>query len=175
MGLTHVTIQRYIQVLEQLFLVRTLQPWYTNELKRLVKTPKLHFLDPGLLAALKNVSAARLQSDRTAFGPLLETFVLAELLKLASWSGERLDFFHFRDRYDNEVDIVIVIEDARGRIIGVEVKAAATVTTADFSGLRKLAEACGSRFAMGLVLYDHDTLAPFGKQLYAAPLATLWR
>lgn len=108
-----------------------------------------------------------------AFGALLETFVLAELLKLASWNSEQIEFFHFRDRYGNEVDLVM--EDSRGQVVGIEVKAAATVTTADFSGLRKLAEACGKRFVMGLVLYDHDTLVPFGERLFAAPISTLWR
>lgn len=173
LGIGHVTTQRYADVLANLYLVRTLQPWYTNELKRLIKTPKLHFLDSGLLAALRNLSSARLNSERSAFGPLLETFVLAELLKLASWNAERLEFFHFRDRYDNEVDIVI--EDSRGHVVGIEVKAAATVSGADFSGLRKLAEACGKRFIIGLVLYDHDTIVPFGERLYAAPISTLWR
>lgn len=99
--------------------------------------------------------------------------MLAELLKLASWSSERLEFFHFRDRYDNEVDIVI--EDPRGHVIGIEVKAAATVTGADFSGMRKLADACGKRFTLGLVLYDHDVVVPFGQRLFAAPISTLWK
>ncbi len=173
LGLTHVTVQKYTDVLGKLFLVRLLQPWYTNELKRLVKTPKLHFLDSGLLAALRNHSPARLQMDRMAYGSLLETFVLGELLKLASWSDEPLELFHFRDRYDNEVDIVV--EDSRGQVIGIEVKAAATVTRGDFSGLRKLAEACGKRFTLGLVLYDHDTVVPFGERLYATPISALWR
>lgn len=172
LGIGHVTAQKYSDVLERLFLVRTLPPWYSNKLKRLVKTPKLHFLDSGLLAALQNLSVARLQADRMAFGALLETFVLAELLKIASWSGERLEFFHFRDRYDNEVDIVI--EDPQGNVVGIEVKAAATVTPADFSGMHKLAEACGKRFKVGLVLYDHDTVVPFGERLFAVPISALW-
>lgn len=173
LGISHVTTQKYSAVFEQLYLTRTLQPWHTNELKRLVKTPKLHFLDSGLLMALRNISATRIEADRPAFGALLETFVLAELLKLASWSEERLEFFHFRDRYDNEVDIVI--EDSHGHVVGVEVKAAATVTTADFSGLRKLAEACGKRFILGLVLYDHHTVVPFGERLFATPISALWK
>ena len=173
LGIGHVTTQRYTDVLAHLFLIRTLQPWYTNELKRIIRTPKLHFLDSGLLAALRNLSPTQLQSDRTAFGPLLETFVLAELLKLSSWSPERLEFYHFRDRYDSEVDIVM--EDSRGHVVGIEVKAVATVSGADFSGLRKLAEACGKRFIMGLVLYDHDVLVPFGERLFAAPISTLWK
>lgn len=98
------------------------------------------------------------------------TFVLAELLKLASWSGGHFEFHHFRDRYDNEVDIVI--EDQDRHVVGIEVKSGATVTSGDFSGLRKLAAACGKRFTLGLVLYDHDTLVPFGERLFAAPVLT---
>ena len=173
LGIGHVTIQKYTGILEQLFLVKTLQPWYTNELKRLVKTPKLHFLDSGLLAALRNTAPPRLAGDRMPFGAILETFILSELLKLASWHDERLEFFHFRDRDDYEVDIVI--EDSRGHVVGIEVKAAATVTATDFSGLRKLAEACGKRFILGLVLYDHDTTVPFGEKLFALPISTLWK
>jgi uncharacterized protein len=172
LGMNHVTTRKYTDIFEQLFLVRTLQPWYTNELKRLVKAPKLHFLDSGLLAATLNLSPARLQTDRTPFGALLETFVLGELLKLASWNTERFEFFHFRDRHDNEVDIVIENQD--GQLVGIEVKASATVRSTDFSGLRKLAEVCGRRFALGLVLYDHDTVTPFGERLFAAPISTLW-
>lgn len=172
LGLSHVTTQKYTDVLQRLYLVRTLPPWFTNDVKRLVKTPKLHFLDSALLAALRNLSPARLASDRMAFGALLETFVFAELLKIASWSPEPISFFHFRDRYGHEVDLVL--EDSGGRIVGIEVKAAATVTSADFSGLRMLADACGKRFVMGLVLYDHDALVPFGERLFAAPISTLW-
>jgi predicted AAA+ superfamily ATPase len=113
------------------------------------------------------------RSDRTPFGALLETFVLAELLKLTSWTGQRLAFAHFRDKDRNEVDIVV--EDRRGRVVGLEIKAAATVTGADFGGLRRLAEACGDRLALGLVLYDHDRMVPFGERLFAAPISALWR
>jgi predicted AAA+ superfamily ATPase len=172
LGMNHVTTRKYADIFEKLFLIRTLEPWYSNELRRLVKTPKLHFLDSGLLAAMRNLSSVRLQSDRTPFGSLLETFVLGELLKLASWSPERYDFFHFRDRYNYEVDIVIENQD--GQVVDIEVKASATVRGDDFTGLRKLAEASGKRFVLGLVLYDHDTIVPFGQRMFAAPISTLW-
>lgn len=172
LGMNHVTTQKYVGIFEKIFLVRTLQPWYTNELKRLSKTPKVHFLDAGLLAAMRNLSPARLQTDRIPFGALLETFVLSELLKLASWSSQPYEFFHFRDRYDNEVDIVI--ENADGRLIGIEVKAAATVQGDDFSGLRRFAQASGRKFALGLVLCNHDTVTPFGENMFAAPISSLW-
>jgi uncharacterized protein len=172
LGMNHVTTRRYFDVFEKMYLVRTLEPWYSNELKRLVKTSKLHFLDSGLLAAQRNLSPLRMRSNRTLFGPLLETFVLGELLKLASWSGEHFGFFHFRDRYDNEVDIVI--EDQDGQLLAIEVKAASTVRSDDFSGIRKLAEVCGKRLALGMVLYDHDTIIPFGERMYAVPISALW-
>jgi uncharacterized protein len=67
-----------------------------------------------------------------------------------------------------------VIEDRRGRVIGIEVKASATVKSDDFRGLRQLQEAVGDRFIRGLVLHDHDRVTPFGERLHAAPLSLLW-
>jgi predicted AAA+ superfamily ATPase len=171
-GVSHVTTRKYLGVFESLFLIRTLQPWHTNRISRLIKTPKVHFLDSGLLASLREVTPERLKRDRSPFGAILESFVFAELLKLASWSDARLTFSHFRDKEKNEVDIVI--EDMRGRVIGVEIKASATVTASDFKGLKHLKEACGDKFVCGLVLYDHDKVVPFGERLFAAPLSALW-
>lgn len=172
LDLNHVTTRKYTSVFEQLFLIRNLTPWHDNALKRLTKKPKLHFLDSGLLAALRSVTPERVTADRSNFGAILESFVFSELLKLTAWSDERFSFSHFRDKELNEVDIVV--EDSQGRIVGVEVKAAATVRNDDFSGLRRLAEAAGKRFAFGVVLYDHETIAPFGARLAAAPLSGLW-
>jgi predicted AAA+ superfamily ATPase len=171
-GLNHVTTRRYAAVFEQLYLIHTLPPWHSNALKRLTSTPKLHFLDSGLLAALRGITPERIALDRGVFGPILESFVVAELLKLAGWNGERLRFSHYRDKDKCEVDAVI--EDRVGRVLGIEVKASASVNAADFRGLRRLAEATGDRFAQGLVLYDHDRLVPFGDRLWAAPLSALF-
>ena len=173
LGMNHVTTRKYVGVLENLFLIHTLPPWYTRTpLKRVTKSPKLHFLDSGLLAALKGLTPERLRLDRTPFGSVLETFVLGELLKLTSWADDRYAFSHFRDKDRNEVDIVI--EDGLGRIVGVEVKASATVSKGDFAGLRRLAAATRDSFAFGLVLYDHEHAVPFGERMAAAPLSTLW-
>jgi len=166
------TARRYVGVLEQLFLVRRIEPWFRNHLKRLVKTPKLHFLDPGLLAAQLGVTPERIAADRSLLGPLLETFVVAEVLKLATWSDVDPIPYHYRDKDQDEVDLVL--EDRAGTIVGLEVKAAATVTAADFKGLRKLADAAADGFRVGLVLYDGDHVVSFGDRLYAAPLSCLW-
>ena len=170
--MNHVTTRRYVSIFEYVYLVHSLQPWFTNRLKRIVKSPKLHFLDSGLLVALMGVSQEHLNHDRTLFEPIFESFVLGELLKLASWSEERYFFWHFRQNDKQEVDIVI--EDLRGNIVGVEVKASASVNRKDFAGLRSLAHACGDKFALGVVLYNHDKTLPFGDRLVAAPVSALW-
>jgi predicted AAA+ superfamily ATPase len=172
LGLSHVTTQKYTAIFEQLFLVRRLPPWHNNELKRLTKKPKLHFLDSGLLAALRGLTPDKVVVNRTAFGAVLETFVHSEILKLTAWSDDRFSLSHFRDKELDEVDIVI--ENRRGQIVGLEVKASATVRNEDFSGLRKLAAAVGERFAFGAVLYDHEQAIGFGDRLAALPLASLW-
>src|SRR5690606_25976815 len=150
LGLSSVTAQKYVAILERLFLVRTLAPWSSNRLSRLIKTPKLHFLDSGLLAALREDEEQTLRENRSRFGAVLESSVVAELLKLACWSERCVSLSHYRTKDQDGVDVVI--EDRRGRIIGIEVKASATVRPQDFRGLRQLQEAVGDRFVRGLVL-----------------------
>ncbi|MCB2406046.1 ATP-binding protein [Rhizobium ruizarguesonis] len=171
-NVSHKTGQRYVGLLEQVFLVATVQPWFTNTLKRIVKTPKLHFLDSGLLASVRGLTFDRVKADRGTFGALLESFVFSEVLKLMTASELRLTPYHFRDRDMREVDIVLERDD--GMIAGIEVKANATVKAGDFGGLRALAEACGDRFAFGVVLYDNTDVVPFGDKLAAVPLSSMW-
>ena len=171
-GVSHKTSQRYVSLLEQVFVVATLQPWYTNALKRIVKTPKLHFLDCGLLAGARGLTFARLKADHGEFGGLLESFVFSEILKLMTAADLQLTPYHFRDQGMREVDIVLERDD--GMIAGIEIKASATVRSGDFMGLRTLAEACGERFSYGVVLYDSTELVPFGDRMVAAPLSCLW-
>ncbi len=169
---SHKTGQRYVGLLEQVFLIATLQPWFTHAWKRLVKTPKLHFLDSGLLANACGLTFDRVKADRERFGALLESFVFSEVLKLTTASKMRLTPYHFRDRDMRGVSIVLERDD--GALAGVEVKASATVRSGDFAGLRALATACGDRFAFGVVLYDSADFVPFGDKLAAAPLSSLW-
>ena len=166
------TVGEYVALLERLFLVEPLLPWHSNRLSRLVKTPKLHLGDTGLGAALLNVDAVALAGDRPLLGRLLETFVLQELRRQASWSDVETEFFHFRDRDGAEVDIVL--QRGPGTLAGVEVKASATVTRADFRSLRKLSDALGERFVAGVVLYDGENVVRFGDRLKAVPIHRLW-
>ncbi len=171
-NVSHKTGQRYVGLLEQVFLIATLLPWFTNALKRIVKTPKLHFLDSGLLASARGLTFDRVKADRGTFGALLGSFVFSEVLKLMTSSDLRLTPHHFRDRDMREVDIVLERDD--GMIAGIEVKAGATVRSGDFAGLQALAEPSGDRFAFGAVLYDNTDVVPFGDRLVAAPVSCLW-
>lgn len=172
LGLDDKTTRKYVSVFEQLFLVHRLDPWFHNRIKRLVKTPKLHFLDAGLLATLLGATAERIARDRSVFGPILETFVVSEVMKQVSWHDESCTLHHYRDKDQDEVDVVIERPD--GALIGLEVKAAASVKAGDFKGLRKLANSCGESFKLGVVLYDGERSFSFEDRLVAAPISCLW-
>ena len=171
-GLDDKTTRKYTTILEHLFLVHRVEPWFRNKLKRLVKTPKLHFVDSGLLAEMLGATAGLVTKDRSVFGPVLETFVFSEVQKQISWLDNAYTMHHYRDKDQDEVDIVV--EDSDGSVVDIEVKAAATVKAGDFKGLRKLAAACGRDFKLGVVLYDGDTPVSFGDRLFAAPIPCLW-
>lgn len=170
--LTRPTIKAYVGLLERVFLLETLPAWHTNRLSRLVKAPKLHLGDTGVACALLGLDAGALWDDRSQLGPLLETFVFGELRRQASWRDDDLRFHHFRDRDGTEVDLVL--ERGGSALAGIEVKASATVTAADFRGLRMLREAAGKRFRAGVVLYDGESAVGFGDGLYAVPIRALW-
>jgi uncharacterized protein len=140
--------------------------------RRSSDTPKLHFLDSRLLGALLAANPDRIAKDRSIFGPLLKTLVFAEVLKQASWFGESCALYHYRDKDQDEVDLVV--ETGSGALVGIEVKASATVNAGDFKGLRKLAGACGDTFKLGVVLFDGGKRVPFGDRLVAAPTSCMW-
>ena len=170
--LSRPTIDDYLTLLAHVFTLDRVPPWHVNPKSRLVKTPKLHFVDTGLACALLDADAAALRADRMLLGLLLETFVLQELKRHGAYHERRHTFHHYRDKDGLEVDVVI----ARGHqsLAGVEVKAGATVKAADFRGLRKLQRLAGDGFAGGAVVYDGEHCVGFGDKLYAVPVRMLW-
>ncbi len=166
------TIRQYMTLLSHIFLLEELPPWHSNRMKRLIKTPKLHLGDTGLACALLGVDASMLWKDRTLFGHLLETFVYQELQRHASWHDDVIRFSHFRSKNKAEIDIVL---ECCGELAGVEVKAAATVTADDFKGLQQFQQSAKERFVAGVLLYDGDSVVPFGRNLYALPISSLWQ
>ena len=170
-GLNLKTVEKYVDILEKLFLVRRLPAWSRNELSRLIKAPKLHFLDAGLQSTLCRLNAELARTDRARFGATLETWVYDELLKMLSLSPESWFLSHYRDKDQVEVDFVL--ESPQRKVIGIEVKASATVTAGDFKGLRRLQQVSGADFLSGIVLYDGSAALSFGDSLWAVPLSCL--
>lgn len=172
MEMTRQTIHDYVTLLERVFLLERLPAWHANRLTRLVKRPKLHIGDTGIACALLGIDAQALSRDGALLGRLLETFVLQELRRQAAVRPSPINFFHFRDRDDFEVDIVL--ERDLSSVAGIEVKAAASVNEGDFRGLRKLRSIAGKRSMTGIVLYDGAATIPYGDGLFAVPIRSLW-
>ncbi len=166
------TVQNHLAALERLFLVRSLPAWHANDSRRLVKAQKVHVVDCGLAASLAGLQAGDWLTRRDRFGQLLESFVVQQLSAQAGWTDPDLRFWHYRDKDQVEVDLVMT----RGRMVwGVEIKAAATVSSVDGNGLRRLAERCGKHFQGGMLLYTGTSTLPTpDPRILAVPLSELW-
>jgi len=166
------TLRAHTALLETLFLVTTLEPWSHNLLTRVIKTPKAYVNDTGLLCFLIGADAERLADDGAVAGMVFETFVAMEVQRQAAWQDDPPRLFHYRDRDGREVDLVL--ERRNGTVVGIEVKAAASVSANDFRGLRHLRDKLGERFKTGVVLYTGESTVPFEDRLAAVPLSGLW-
>jgi len=173
-GLQRDTISRYLSVLERLFLVRTLPAWHRNAAKRLIKAPKIHIIDSGLGSALTGLKAADWNKPDNAFGGMLESFVVQQLICQSGWCDSELRFSHYRDKDQLEVDLVIEQED---RLWGVEAKKSASIQGRDARGLARLAEQAGSSWQGGILLYTGTSTLPLADipNAFAVPMNQLWQ
>ena len=131
-GVSHTTARNWLSVLRASYVVALLAPHHENFNKRIVKTPKLYFLDTGLLCALLGLRTARDLRNHPLRGPLFETFVVSELFKLFLHAGERPRLYFWRDSHGVEVDVLL---DLGTRRVPIEVKAGMTVAGDAFRGL----------------------------------------
>ena len=166
------TVRAHTKILEDLFLVRQLRPWHVNLGSRQIKSPKTYVVDSGLLAHLIGADEQRIVADGGVAGTMLESFVAMELLRQAGWAERPVELFHYRDKQQREVDVIIERRD--GDVVGIEVKAGATPRPRDFAGLRHLRDTLGDRFKAGLVLHTGADTIPFGERLAAVPVSGLW-
>jgi predicted AAA+ superfamily ATPase len=172
-GIPRTSLDRYLTLLEHVFLVHRLPAWHSNRIKQIAKAPKLLLSDSALLTHLLRTDARRLAEDNTLLGSVLECFAGMELAKQLSAAKTRASLMHMRTATGAEVDFVL--EGADGRIAGIEVKASATVRGEDFKHLAAVRDRIGGeRFTRGVVLYTGGERLPFGERLEAWPLATLW-
>lgn len=172
-GIPQTTLKRYMALLHGAFLIQMIPAWAQNRGKRLVKSPKVYLHDTGLLCHLMGGVDLTLGADPRPIGQTLENFVLLELQKQASFDSIRIGIHHFRTPAGAEVDFVL--EDRKGKLFGIEVKAAATVRATDFRGLHALAEMAPDKFQFGIVLHTGLDTIPFGRNMWAMPVSSLWQ
>jgi predicted AAA+ superfamily ATPase len=166
------TLKRYTALLEAVFMIYLLPAWSGNLSKRLIKTPKLYISDTGLLTHIIGFEPDKILYDTLSWGRILENFVLIELLKQSSWSQFNLSLYHLRTSSGHEIDFVI--ERSDGRLVGIEVKASAKISSADFNHLKMFADETGKKFFRGIVIYTGKESIPFGKNMFALPIDILW-
>lgn len=168
------SVPGYLDALKNVFLIDVLPAWGTNLTRRVISKPKVFLQDPATAASLVGVDAASLemQISSSFTGGLLESFVATELLKQQEWSAVPFKLFHFRDSTGKEVDLVM--ESRSREVVGVEVKAAVSLQSKDFSGLRHLQKLAGERFRCGILLYAGKESLPMGPGLWAMPISALW-
>lgn len=172
-GVKNTTLQRYMALLEHVFLILRIPAWTPNIEGRFVKSPKIFINDTGLLCHLRGEGVDSLMENRTTAGAFLENFIVMEIIKQLSWSGLFLKPYHFSIHSGSEVDLIL--EDRKKQLYGIEIKSTASVSQSDFNGLRRLAEIAGKKFQRGIVLYGGDqVVGGFGENLQAVPIPAVW-
>ncbi len=174
-GLADKTVRKYIGLLEALYIVKLIPAYSNNMLKRVIKSPKVHFIDSGLASYLLNSSVeSSLVGKNEHLGNLVETFVYSELIKHQSYTEENVEIYHYRDQQQKEVDFVI--ESNSGDIVALEIKSGSTIKKEQFKGLLALAQTIKKKNFKGIVLYGGDKILPFKieeYQFWAIPLRVL--
>lgn len=172
LSLPRSTVERYLGLLEEVFLIKRVPAWARNLSSRAVSTSKVAMVDAGIAANLLGQDSRSLSRFDSPLGGLLEGFVMMELARQLTWSKTRAELFHYRTRDQVEVDLVL--EDRRARVVAIDVKASATVRADDFRGINHLATRLGDDLLAGIVLYTGSETLPFGPKNRAMPISALW-
>ncbi len=156
-GISHTTARQWISILQAGFIIYLLPPHFVNFSKRVIKSPKLYFLDTGLLCYLLRIRNPADLTDHALRGAVFETYVVSELFKAFAHRGETPPLYFWRDRTGHEVDLLI---DAGKKLIPIEIKSGATVNNSFFNGLRYY-------MALGEAVAQPGILIHGGDDLYA--------
>lgn len=165
------TVEAYIGLLEEVFLVKRLPAWTPGIGKREIRHPKIYVVDTGLLLHQLGANEERLANDDQITGKALENFVTMEIVRHAEWSERAPKIFHYRQGRD-EIDIIL--EDRSGSIAAIEVKASASIQSRDWRALSRLRDARGKSFNCGVLLYAGETTLALSDRIFAVPVSGMW-
>lgn len=168
------TARAWIDALAQTRLVDAVPAWSGGRRSRLVASPRLYVADSGLLLGVLGAADDGVLRDPMLLGNLVETFVVQDVLRqlTARDPGVRPRAYHYRDRDQREVDLVL--EHPDGRVVAIEIKSATRVNAADASGIRAFRTAAGAKFHRGVVLYAGQLPFALESDIAAVPMAALW-
>ncbi len=169
-GLDGRTFNSYFSVLEHTYQVQKLQPYFNNQLKRLVKTPKIFSIDTGVLCHLLQISSKQDLEKSPLKGEILETFIFGELLKANSYAQNRINLYYYRTSDKKEIDFIL---EYSNKIIALEIKSSKSVKKDDFKHIYKLKEEISKDFDKGIVLYMGDRFLQIDEDMYAVPIGFL--
>jgi len=166
------TIKTYLSVLETIYLIRQLPAWTTSSTNRSKRRKVSHILDTAIACFLLNQTSENLtETGNPWIGPFLESFVTAEIAKQISWTSDPTSMRQFRDRYGNEVDIIL---EKGQSIVGIEVKATATPLTKHTKHLKYIRDKTGNRFKNGILLHTGTQTLQLEDRITALPISALW-
>lgn len=154
-GISHTTARQWISILQAGFIIHLLPPHFNNFSKRIIKTPKLYFIDTGLLCYLLRIREPADLTDHAMRGAIFETYIVSELFKAFVHRGETSPLYFWRDRTGHEVDVII---DTGKQLIPIEIKSGTTISGSFFEGLRYFM-ALGPKIARtGVMIHGGDDL-----------------
>lgn len=173
LGIANQTLDSYLGVLENTYLVDKLSPWLKTDCERVNKQSKYFMTDTGFMASLLNWKADDMLLNADKSGKIFKTFVYNELIAQIELKDDEYELYHYRDRERREIDFII--QDENNNIYGIEVKAGSSVTKDRFKHLTwfKNNLAKNKNFS-GIVLYTGEQVVPFGNNLLAVPMNNLW-
>jgi hypothetical protein len=168
-GLDNKTFDSYFNVLEHTYQVKKLKPFFKNELKRVIKSPKIYATDTGVLSYLLQITTPEEYISSHYKGNILETFVFNELLKAQTYANKKCELYYYRTSDQKEVDFIL---DFSSNIIAIEIKSSKSISKDDFKHIYHLQTQLGN-FDKGIVLYNGDKVLRIDANMYAIPLGFL--
>jgi predicted AAA+ superfamily ATPase len=169
-GLDNRTFDSYFAVMEHTYQLQKLQPFFKNQLKRLIKTPKIYATDTGVLTHLLQINSKEELEKSHYRGDIVETFIYDELLKANSSALKKVGLFYYRTSDKKEIDFIL---DYGEKIIAIEIKASKSISKSDFKHIYHLQKEIPDSFDKGIVLYGGDSFLRLDEKMYAVPFGFL--
>ncbi|MDF1795666.1 MAG: ATP-binding protein [Coxiellaceae bacterium] len=152
-GMSQNTIKSWITVLKASYIAFTLQPYFENFGKRVIKAPKLYFMDTSIASYLLDIQSSQQMDREKLRGALFENMVIVELMKYRYNQGRDANLYFYRDSNQNEVDVVMQHHD---KIIPIEIKSTATFSGALIKNIEKFQAMAGKKSAVGFLIYNGE-------------------